>query len=337
MFSTAETNPPELAERFLTPKGWRWHMFKNPRGYKIRFGSVAPESGVPDAVVIVLQGLSEYTEKYFELANDLLSRNLSFWMIDWQGQGRSDRHLEDRQKRHSSGFEDDVNDLHYFIMEYVKHSAVHPDVGRIPLVMMGHSMGANIGLRYLHEYPDMFACAAFTAPMFGIQALGKMPKWMSLTLTGAMQEAFDRSYVEFGGKEWHPAMRDAPKKDIFSNDEDRKKLHNIWMEHDPDLQVGNITYGWLHEANLSCRKLRKKGYLDDLKTPCLFALAGQEKLVDNKESRKAIKKMPYAKLLELPDAKHEILMEKDDIRNTFLNNFMELLTVNNIKEKLKPF
>ncbi|HIF25387.1 MAG TPA: alpha/beta hydrolase [Micavibrio sp.] len=337
MFSTAETNPPEIEERFLTPKGWRWHAFKNPRGYKIRFGSVAPESGIPDAVVIVLQGLSEYTEKYFELANDLLSRNLSFWMIDWQGQGASDRHLEDRQKRHSSGFQDDINDLHYFIMEYVKHSAVHPDVGRIPLVMLGHSMGANIGMRYLHDYPDMFACAAFTSPMFGIGALKNLPRWLSYGLVGCMQEAFDRSYVEFGGKEWNAAMRDAPKKDIFSSDEARKKIHNLWMEHDPQLQVGNVTYGWLYEAVASCNRLHKKGYVERIETPTLFAIPGHEKLVDNKAARKVIKRMPNATTLELPDAKHEILMETDEIRNAFLNEFMELLATNNIKEKLKPF
>ena len=50
-----------------------------------------------------------------------------------------------------------------------------------------------------------------------------------------------------------------------------------------------------------------------------------------------IKRMPNATTLELPEAKHEILMETDEIRNAFLNDFMELLATNNIKEKLKPF
>lgn len=329
--------PPSLEKRFQMPEGWRWHVFKNRQGRAIRFGTVAPKSGIPDAVVIGLQGLGEFTEKYFELANDLVARNLSFWMIDWQGQGKSHRHLKDRQKRHSGGFQEDVDDLHYFIMEYIKHSAVHPDVGRIPLVMLGHSMGANIGLHYLKQHPDMIACAAFTAPLVGINAIRLMPGWVSLPLTGALRELLDQTYVEVGGGRWTPAMREGKRNDIHTSDPVRKQVHNAWCLHDPELQVGNITYVWLHEAHSSCMKLQKKGYLADIRTPCLFAIAGRETLVDNGAARRAIATMPQAQILEMPDAKHEILMERDDIRDEFLKAFQELLRVNNIKEKLKPF
>lgn len=319
------------------PEGWRWHNFKNAQDRPLRFGTVAPPSHIPDAVVIGLQGLGEFTEKYFEVAHTLLGMNLSFWMIDWQGQGQSHRHLKERQKRHASSFDDDVADLHYFLMEYVKHSAVHPDVGRIPLVMLGHSMGANIGLHYLKQHPDMFACAAFSAPLIGIHAVRNLPNWLTLGLTGVLKEAMDQSWVEFGGKEWHPHMRDLKRNDIHSTDAVRKTVHNAWCQHDPDLQVGNITYGWLHEAQLSCSKLQKNGFLKDIETPCLFALAGQEKLVDNDAARKAIHAMPHATILELPDAKHEILMECDSVRDAFFKAFGTLLHDNEIKEKLKPF
>lgn len=303
----------------------------------MRFGTVAPKSGIPDAVVIGLQGLGEFTEKYFEVAQTLLGMNLSFWMIDWQGQGKSHRHLKEPQKRHSGGFEEDVADLHYFLMEYVKHSAVHPDVGRIPLVMLGHSMGANIGIRYLIEHPDMFACAAFSAPLLGINAFRHAPQWMSLALTAALQEALDQAWLEFGGKEWHPNMREHKRNDIHSTDPVRKAVHNAWCHHDPGLQVGNITYGWLHAAHSSCVKLQKPDVIESIQTPCLFALAGQETLVDNRLARKMILRMPHATLLELPDAKHEILMEQDAIRDEFFQGFKELLLTNNIKDKLKPF
>ncbi len=330
-------NSPDLEERFLMPEGWRWHSFKNQQGRQIRFGTVAPESHIPDAVVIGLQGLGEYTEKYFEVAHTLLGQNLSFWMIDWQGQGKSHRHLKDPHKRHSGSFEDDIADLHYFIMEYVKHSAVHPDVGRIPLVMLGHSMGSNIGLRYLQQYPDVFACAAFTSPMIGINAVKNVPNWLTLGLSATLREIMDQAYVEFGGKGWHPDMRDHPRKDIHSSDPVRKEVHNAWCLHDEALQVGNITYGWLHEALLSCSKVQKQGFLNDLQTPCLFALAEKEKLIDNNVAKKVIGSMPHAELLELPDSKHEILMERDSIRDEFFKAFDALLQVNNIKEKLKPF
>lgn len=329
--------PSDLEERFHPPPGWRWHIFKNTKGKTLRFGSVFPENRVPEAVVIGLQGLSEFTEKYFELAHDLLKIDVAFWMMDWQGQGKSERHLKNTHKRHSTSFDEDIADLHFFIMEYVKHSAVHPDVGRIPLVMLGQSMGANIGLRYLHNHPDTFAAAVFLAPMIGIKSLRFLPNWLRLGLTAALQETMDQSFIEFGGKEWTPYKRENPGKTIFSSDPARDAVHNIWCKHDPELQVGNVTYGWLHEANLSCSKLQRQNVMEDIQTPCLFALAGKEKLVDNKAARKSIAHMPNAKTIELPEAHHEILMESDDIRNEFLQEFSDFLHEHNISEQLKPF
>jgi lysophospholipase len=333
---TNKKDSPDVEERFLPPQGWRWHSFKNTKGRRLRFGSVFPEDRVPEAVVIGLQGMSEFTEKYFETARDLQKLGIAFWMLDWQGQGKSERHLKNPHKRHSTTFDEDVSDLHFFIMEYVKHSAVHPDVGRIPLVMLGHSMGANIGLRYLYRHPDTFAAAAFTAPLFGINALKHLPNWMALGVTAAFQEMMDHDYVPSHGN-WTEVNRKKPGKSIFSSDPIRDSIHNTWCLFDPDLQVGGVTYGWLHEANLSCAKLQKQNVLEDIKTPCLFAIPGKEKLVNNKIARKSIKHLPNAKILELPDAAHEILMESDVHRDKFFKSFIDLLKVNNVSEQLKPF
>lgn len=93
---TPKNTLPDLEDRFLPPAEWRWHIFKNAKGRTLRFGSVFPENKVPEAVVIGLQGLGEFNEKYFELAHDLVKRGIAFWMMDWQGQGKSERHLKTR-------------------------------------------------------------------------------------------------------------------------------------------------------------------------------------------------------------------------------------------------
>lgn len=335
--SEKQAKLPPLEQRFLPPEGWRWHHFKTPRGRTLRFGTVSPKDTVPDAVVVILTGLSEFSEKYYETARDLLGRNLSVWIMDWQGQGLSERFIpKNPQKRHSRGFDEDVADLHCFIKEYVKHAAVHPDVGRIPLVMLGHSMGANIGMRYLAHHPDMFACAAFSAPMVGIKKLNMIPPFLRLPLTALFQEVAGQNYV-FGGGEWTPQSRANPGNNIFSSDPTRDRIHNAWCEFDPRLQVGNVTFGWLHEANKSCHILQRAETARSLNTPCLFALAGKDDLVNNDIARRVIKMIPHAKVLELRDAKHEILMESDKYRNEFLQEFDNLLRVNNIRHKLEKF
>jgi lysophospholipase len=332
----AASSVPALEPRFLQPEGWRWHMFTNPDGRRLRFGTVSPKNRVPDAVVICLPGLSEFAEKYYETAHDMLSRNLAFWILDWQGQGKSDRPLANRQKRHSSSFDDDIDDLHFFLMEYVKHASVHPDVGRIPMVMLAHSMGANIGMRYLARNQDMFSCAAFTAPLMGIRATRFLPMSVALDISGVLKELMNLSYIP-GGGDWTAAERDNPARNIFSSDPVRNKVHNAWLQADPSLQVGGITFGWLHEALRSCATLQNPDIMKRIGIPCLFALAGNERLVNNAVTRKLTAFIPNARVLELPGSLHEILMERDDIRSVFLQSFEDLLKSNNIKEKLRTF
>lgn len=327
--------PPDLEPRFLPPEGWRWHVFEY-RGRKIRFGTVSPKDSVPDGAVVCLEGLSEYGEKYFEIAHDLLARNLSVWVMDWQGQGKSHRHLRNPQARYARDFQDDVDDLSHFINEYVMPAAVHPDVGRLPLVMLAHSMGSNIGLRYLHQNPGVFSCAAFSAPMLAIAALEAVPRLLRTPLTWLFKTMAGQCYVP-GGRDWSKDVRETPALNIFSDDPVRMKVHNTWCIFDPALRVGNVVWAWLYAAGRSCAYLQKPDVMRAIETPSLIALAGKEHLLDNRRIREAVAHMPHATILELAESKHEIFMERDAIRGAFFENFDALLKKTDIKNKRQPF
>ncbi len=335
--SNIDTNIPDIEDRFLEPGGWRWHSFTRA-GRKIRFGSISPKDSIPDAVIVCLPGLSEFGEKYYEIARRCNQMNLAFWIIDWMGQGGSGRYLKNPQKRHATNFQNDVDDLHYFYTEYIKHSSVHPDVGRIPVAMLGHSMGANIGLHYLKQHPDIFECAAFTAPMIGLKALQNMPMPLALMLSESLNLFIGKNYVK-GGGDWSPSMRPFDGPEALSSDTERVKIHTKWFEKKSELKVGHITYGWVHSALMACARLNRKALLNTIETPCLIALAGHEELVDNQKIRRAAESLKSCKLVEFPDARHEILMEKDEIRDEFFKDFHALIKENIIDrpETLKPF
>ncbi len=333
---TQTQNIPALPPRFLQPEGWRWHVFTNTKGKKLRFGAVSPKGKIPDAVVVCLPGLSEFGEKYFELAHDMLDHNMAFWVLDWQGQGRSDRPESNPHKRYVASFDDDIDDLQFFLTEYVKHAAVHPDVGRLPMVMLGHSMGANIGLRYLAKYPDMFCCAAFSAPLLAIRATAFLPGPLALWLAEVLQLFMARSYVPGGGN-WSPDAREKPTKNIFSSDPVRSTIHDAWCHADPRLQVGDVTYGWVHAALKSCAALKGNRTAETIEVPCFFALAGKDRLVDNGAAQKFAARVKNAKIITLPESLHEVLMEKDAVRSTFLQEFFTFMNDNHIREKLKTF
>ncbi|MFK7839298.1 MAG: alpha/beta fold hydrolase [Bdellovibrionales bacterium] len=329
-------NIPDLEERFLAPEGWRSHHFKS-HDMKINFGSVSPADTVPDAVVVCLPGLSEFCEKYYEVARTCLDKNLAFWVLDWPGQGRSDRYFKGSQKRHIDTFDTDVDRLHEFILGYIKHSAVHPDVGRIPLVMLGHSMGANIGLRYLEKYPETFECAAFTSPMFGIQTVNKVP--FSGFILWLANLFMPRAYV-VGGSDWREDMRkNSHNENLFSHDPIRNEITNAWCEVDPVLKVGSPTFGWLYRAAKSCKRLHRKEFLSNISTECLITIAGKETIVDNYDTSHVVSNLSHCNMLEFHDSAHEILMEVDHVRDKFFDAFYALIekTIISKPETLKPF
>lgn len=300
-------------------------MFAGHNGEKVRFGTVFPEGKGAKAIIVVLPGLSEFCEKYYELAHNLLERDYAMYVFDWQGQGRSHRHVPKHpQKRVSYGFENDLKDLSILIKDYIRPSAMHPDVGAIPLVMLGHSLGGNIGLRYLHDNPDIFKAAAFSAPFLGLKSLRFMPAPLQKAIAFFLNEFGDQSYVP-GGQEYAAEMRTGAKQQLFSSDDIRGTIHHKWFEFDHELQQGNVTWCWVYQAIQSCSILFNSKYLNKIKIPVLLGMAEKEFLVSNKRIRRASRHIPNAKLLEIKNARHEILMETDEIRGVFLKAFDEMM------------
>src|SRR5271166_4320073 len=75
-------------------------------GVRLRTARWAPVS-TPRGTIAVLGGRGEFIEKYFEVAGELLSRDFAVAMMDWRGQGGSDRPLRNSRKGH-------VDDFSYF-------------------------------------------------------------------------------------------------------------------------------------------------------------------------------------------------------------------------------
>lgn len=325
--------------RFLEPPGWRWHKFTTSGGYKIRYGSVHPKSGIADAVVVCLPGFRDFAEQYLELAHNMLERNMAFWVIDWHGQGASDRFLKNRHKRHSAGYDRDIKDLHELVDGYILPSAVHPDVGRLPLVMLGHSMGGHLGLRFLHDCnvsskgKQAFSAGAFCAPMFGVNPIESMPLTLTWFLTGLMS-LLPTAYVPKYGRNWAPGYRDVPElAGKFSHDKIRSLLQDAWFNKNPDLQVGGPTNRWLFETVKSCLKLNSPRYLKDINVPVLIEMAGNDRIVSNRLTQLAAMSLPSVTLSEVSGAEHEILMESDGYRQKFLDHFFSFVQENVLKKR----
>ncbi|MCB1531763.1 MAG: alpha/beta fold hydrolase [Alphaproteobacteria bacterium] len=311
---------PNIEERFQQPAHWHWRHFIH-KNRTIRFGCCLPESGQPEAIIVCMPGLSEFGEKYFELARNLRDQNFAVWVIDWMGQGHSERYFKSNpHKRHSHGIENDVEDLH---MLYTKH--IEPNnVGTAPIIMLAHSMGGNIGLRYLAKHPKTFRAAFFSAPLLGLTVTKPLPRFIAQGFLSLMNILAGRSYAP-GQTNWRENMRPSPGSDIFSSDPARGALQNYWCLFDTQLQNGGITWGWLYQIYKSCGILQKSETLQKIDIPCLFALAGRDELVDNDAARKIAVQLNQAKTIDFPEGLHELLMEKDEIRTPIIEAITKLV------------
>lgn len=307
-----------LETRFAQPDGWKTGQFRNADGATIHYGHAKP-AGIPRGTVVITTGFGEFTEKYFETARHYLEQGYEVYAMDWRGQGRSQRYLDSPAKPYSLGYEHDVADLHQFVTEIVK-----PDERNGPLVMSAHSMGGNIGLHYLHDHPDVFDAAVMTAPMVDINT-GTIPYSLArMIANGGFYTGQDRRYIPGGiDTHKHPAQIDYDRK---SRDPARRLVQTAWIENDSALDLGDPTIGWLYQAFRSCDVLARPGYLEEIKTPVLMAIALEDSIVSVPAQDAAAKRLPGAQTLRLEGCQHEIWMERDEFRNRLIREVEKFLS-----------
>lgn len=303
-----------LIERFTQPPGWQWTNI-NPRGEQIlRVGWASPAN--PRALAVVLPGLSEYCEKYFEVVRDLLARNIAAVVVDWRGQGLSWRHLPDRMKRHHDDFSDDIADA----AALVKLIDAVPSLKTLPRFVLGHSMGGHIALRLMHDDKPDFRCAVLTSPMMGIN-LPMGAENMFRHITDAFALFGMKEHYVPGSSAWSPAIFHH-NISLLTSDPERRDMQWHWLNENTDLRMGGLTYGWLRAALASTHlTTHNPAWLKGISVPCLIVMAEREMIVSNTAIRAGAHALPNVELVEVKGALHEILMEKDQYRNQFWTAF----------------
>src|SRR5438874_10763245 len=120
-------------------------------------------------VCVLLNGQTEFIEKYFEVIDELRGRGFQVATMDWRGQGGSTRMTEDSRKSFVGDFSEYDEDLDTLINWIVTPMLA---AGEKP-VALAHSMGAHVLLRRLVRQPSSFGPSALSAPMIGISFRGQ--------------------------------------------------------------------------------------------------------------------------------------------------------------------
>ena len=186
-------------------------------------------------------------------------------------------------------------------------------------------MGGAIALLCLRRHPGLFDAAILSAPMLGIRTAGVPPSLVRCFSGLARVAGLGKCFVPGAGA-WRPDRIPSPERSRVSNDPERCRLQYAWFLEHAALRMDEPTWGWLHASLRLATRLARKEFLCGIDIPILLASAGLETFVSPQSHRRAAGMLPDCTLVELPASKHEPFLERDPIRNRWLEAIDRFIT-----------
>ncbi len=285
--------------------------FTTEDGITLRYGVQNPEHA--KNLVLILQGRGEFIERYQETADDLSARGFGSVTFDFRGHGGSSREADDVMMGY-------VRDLAHYMSD--THSVINHIEARHGItceLLLTHSTGGLVGMGMMLDHPELWRSAVMIAPFFGLGG----PEWLSLAaqfLSGGLcRYGFDKQYLP--GQSTLTPLTDFDPENILTSDPDRYARNLAILKQTPELVVGGVSAGWLD----ACFKAQAKtaSRLDQLKSgpwplpPISVVLAGNDQVVSNKVTEEILGQVSAITITEIPEARHEILQERDLYRDQF--------------------
>lgn len=264
-------------------------------------------------ICAIFDGQTEFLEKYGEVIEELAGRGFSGAILDWRGQGGSERTLADPLKAHVGDFSEYDSDLQAFMDQVVR-----PLTNRPPLAL-AHSMGAHVLLRALHTQPDSFGAAVMTAPMLATDTRG-FPAWLVRLICSTHNFAGLADSWVWGMRERDP-LRMRFEDNLVTSDRARFARARTLLEGHEEIRLAGPSWGWLEAAYRSMARMGQPGFAEAITTPGLVIGAGRDRIVKTDAVRAFANRLPHGRYVEIADAEHEIMMENDSIRAQFWDAF----------------
>lgn len=236
----------------------------------------------PRAGVLLVHGLAEHSGRYEAVGEYFASHGFSSFGFDARGHGQSDG-----RRGHASSFDSFLQDLERFRREV--EGMLTP---RVPLVLIGHSMGGLVTLRYLEEYDAPLLGAVAISPWLATAL--PVPRW-KVTLANALGRVL-------------PSLpfRARINADALSRDPDVVRAYR----EDP-LVHDVITPRLFSEVSHAMGLVTQRS--DRLSVPLLVLLPGADRIVDSERTLAFTRHLPPSAVTVkvYPGHYHELLNEPD--------------------------
>ena len=262
-------------------------------------------------LMILVSGRAENMLKWSEPAYDFYHQGYDVLLFDHRGQGYSTHFLKDSEKGHLDEFRFYVYDMTKIIEKVTalfNYSTQH---------LLAHSMGALIATYYLANCDHSINKAVLSSPFYGIPLKYPIRDELIIALVNTLGQG--ECYV-FGKGPYQQAHLEYNELSFCKT---RMKWMNRINRKNPAIHLGGPTFRWVHLCLNAIKRLPK--VIPKIEIPILILQADKEKIVDNKNLEKLTTLFPHVESMLVPQAKHEILFEKDNVRKAVLERVNQFL------------
>lgn len=300
---------------FPVPQGAEVGVTHTVDGVALRYACWRADTPRREALVLILQGRTEFIERYGETIGLLLRRGFDVMAFDWRGQGGSQRLLPHSQKGHVESFDDYGQDL-----EAILSVADQYGFSKSRYVL-AHSMGGAILLNELSKGHIKIERGILSAPMIGLSMI-RAPRVAHLFANIFSALGLSAAYVPGGNDNPLMEFKDNP----LTPDPLRFGISRTILSEAPDLAIASPTIGWVKTSFDAMVRLQDSETAQKISTSLLFIAGPQDRITDTKATERFVAHLRNGKLLKLQDAEHEILLERDVIRHQFWQAFDEFIS-----------
>lgn len=290
--------------------------FKNPQGLSLHYYYLLK----PHArkTMVILPGRTEPTKKYAEWIYDLNSPDVNFFLLDHQGQGESSRIFPGSSMGHVDKFENYVTDFTQFM-----NQLVIPLSRGTELVLLAHSMGSSISALYMKDHPRTFKKAVLNSPMMKINTF-PLTEAAARTITSLMiKKNKGADYVPFFGP--YEDNRVSFTFNPNTHSKARFEMTQSLIDQEPHLAVGGPSANWLHQCIKATKKIPSLS--TNIETDILLFQAGLDIVVKKSRQTEFCSRALNCERRFYPAAYHEMLFEKDSIRDEIQNSVRSFLEI----------
>ena len=300
------------------PEGARVGYFRTSDNVRLRYALWPKSEGAHRGTICLVQGRTEFIEKYFETIADFRRRGFAVATFDWRGQGGSDRLIGNRKLGYVDRFEDYWTDLKSF------HGEILLPECPPPFYLVGHSMGGLAALYAGINDRLMFDRIFLSAPMV---KLDKQP----LSMGGMAKVCETLSFLGLGRMPVGRAADKPASEATFPGNPLTGDLIRYLRSVDvikarPELEIGSPTVRWAASATGAMAEAGRDSFPGRIKIPLLMLAAARDEVVSTAAIEQLGLRMRTGRHVVIAGARHELFMETDVIRGQVFAAFDAFIT-----------